>query len=104
MIKQFLYLIVGFTLSVTLFSCATKQAQVKIDSSSVSPGSQVTMKGKQLALAGTAIAVGQRLPDTHLVDAKTMTAVNLNDYIGSVLFLSVVPSIDTKVCEAQTHF
>jgi thiol peroxidase len=35
---------------------------------------------------------------------KTMKEVDLNDYRGSVLFLSIVPSIDTKVCEAQTHF
>jgi thiol peroxidase len=33
-----------------------------------------------------------------------MSAVNLNDYNGKVLFLSIVPSIDTKICEAQTHY
>jgi len=33
-----------------------------------------------------------------------MKEVDLNDYRGSVLFLSIVPSLDTKVCEAQTHF
>ena len=104
MIKHRRHLMVAFSLWTLLFSCATKPPQMTMDPGSVSPGSQVTMKGKQLALAGTPIAVGQRLPDTDLVDAKTMTAVNLNDYDGSVLFLSVVPSIDTKVCEAQTHY
>lgn len=39
-----------------------------------------------------------------LVDKKTMKDVDLNDYRGSVLFLSIVPSIDTAVCEAQTHY
>ena len=44
------------------------------------------------------------MPNTSLIDAQTMQPVNLNDYHGSVLFLSIVPSIDTKVCEAQTHY
>lgn len=53
---------------------------------------------------GTAIEIGQPLPVTSLVDAKTMNEVNLADLRGKVLFLSIVPSIDTKVCEAQTHY
>jgi len=75
-----------------------------IDSGSVTPGTQVAKKGTPLALAGTGIEIGQRLPDSSLVDAATMQPVNLNDYRGKVLFLSIVPSIDTKVCEAQTHY
>ena len=35
---------------------------------------------------------------------QTMKTIDLNDYQGSVLFLSIVPSIDTKVCEEQTHY
>jgi thiol peroxidase len=34
----------------------------------------------------------------------TMKDVDLSQEKGSVLFLSIVPSVDTKVCEAQTHF
>ena len=104
MTKQILYLIVGFTLSIFLISCGAKQAHIIVDPGSVPPGSQVSKKGEKLSLIGSAIEVGQRLPVTNLVDAKTMTAVNLNDYNGTVLFLSIVPSIDTKVCEAQTHY
>jgi len=63
----------------------------------------VSKKGAALPLTGTAIEIGQQLPETKLVDMKTMKEVDLNDYQGSVLFLSIVPSIDTKVCEAQTH-
>ena len=105
MTKQSLFLVVaGLTLSLLLTACGTKQAHIVIDSGSVLPGSQITKKGEKLSLTGTAIEVGQRLPVTNLVDAKTMTSVNLNDYSGKVLFLSIVPSIDTKVCEAQTHY
>ena len=68
------------------------------------PGTQVSKKSAVLPLTGNAIEIGQQLPETRLVDMKTMKELDLNDYRGSVLFLSIVPSIDTKVCEAQTHF
>ena len=68
------------------------------------PGTQVSKQGEILALAGTGIQVGQKLPTTNLVDAATMKPVNLSEQKGSVLFVSIVPSIDTKVCEAQTHY
>ncbi|MBA3037203.1 MAG: thiol peroxidase [Desulfobacterium sp.] len=102
--RQIINFVVGVTLLVLFFSCAKKQADMPIDTVSVSPGSQVKMKGEPLSLIGNAIEVGKQLPDTSLVDAKTMNSVNLNDYKGAVLFLSIVPSIDTKVCEAQTHY
>jgi len=104
MFKQKLFFLVILSLTLLLSACTTKQSPVAIDSNSVAPGTQVTKKGETLALAGTGIEVGQRLPDSNLVDAATMQAVNLNDYQGSVLFLSIVPSIDTRVCEAQTHY
>jgi thiol peroxidase len=34
----------------------------------------------------------------------TMKEVNLSKERGSVLFLSIVPSLDTPVCEEQTHY
>jgi thiol peroxidase len=83
---------------------ATKQTPLTIDSESVAPGTQVARQGEKLALTGTGIEVGQRLPATSLIDAATMKPVNLSDNRGSVLFLSIVPSIDTKVCEEQTHY
>ena len=104
MFKQILFFLAGFSLTLILSACTAKQPPITVDSNSVVPGTQVTKKGKVLALAGTGIEVGQKLPDTSLVDASTMRAINLNDYSGSVLFLSIVPSIDTKVCEAQTHY
>jgi thiol peroxidase len=104
MFKYKMFFFLGLSLTLLLSACATKQSPLTIDSDSVVPGTQVTKKGEKLALAGTGIEVGQRLPDTNLIDAATMKAVNLSDYQGSVLFLSIVPSIDTKVCEAQTHY
>lgn len=86
-----------------LGACSAKQ-QIIFDSGSVPPGSAVTKNGEKLSLTGSSIEIGSRLPTTNLVDAKTMTSVNFDDYKGKVLFLSIVPSIDTKVCEAQTHY
>jgi len=102
--KQIFFFWAGLSMVLFLNSCSTKPSSLVIDTASVAPGTQVARKGVELALTGTAIKVGQRMPDTSLVDAATMQDVNLKDYRGSVLFLSIVPSIDTKVCEAQTHY
>lgn len=93
----------GLALALALGACNGQQASVPVDSKSAVPGTEVSRQGEKLALTGTGIEVGKKLPDTGLVDAATMKAINLNDYRGSVLFLSIVPSIDTKVCELQTH-
>ena len=103
MIKQFFLFLVVLTLSL-LGACTAKQTNLPIDTSSAVPGTQVAKQGQELALTGTGIAVGQKLPASALIDAATMKPVNLNDYQGSVLLLSIVPSIDTKVCEAQSHY
>ena len=102
MSRKILSMTVGIILAAFLTACATKP-DIIINTESVSPGTQVSKKGSALPLTGTAIEIGQQLPETKLVDMNTMKEVDLNDYRGSVLFLSIVPSIDTKVCEAQTH-
>ena len=104
MFKQIYFFSMWLTLALLLNACKTQQAPIAIDKNSVIPGTQVSRQGEKLALTGTGIKVGQKLPDTSLVDAATMETVNLDNYRGSVLFLSIVPSIDTKVCEAQTHY
>ena len=104
MIKKYTHTAAAVIVGLLLTACATNQSSIVVDTESVLPGTQVAKKGQNLPLTGTAIEIGQRLPETELVDMKTMNAIDLNDYRGSVLFLSIVPSIDTKVCEAQTHF
>ena len=89
-------------LAVTL-GCAT-QAKPPVDRVSVDPGSSVSFRGNRLALLGTPLSVGNPLPSVPLVDAMTMKEVDLSKERGKVLFLSIVPSVDTKVCEAQTHY
>jgi thiol peroxidase len=52
---------------------------------------------------GSPTSVGKPLPSVEVIDSMTMKGVDLSGERGSVLFLSIVPSLDTPVCEEQTH-
>jgi thiol peroxidase len=58
--------------------------------------------GKPLALLGHPIAVGEKAPDFTAFDAH-MQPVRLADYAGKVVVITSFPSVDTKVCAAQTR-
>jgi thiol peroxidase len=87
-----------------LLGCASVKTKLPMDQSSVEPGSSVTFRGEQSKLIGTPLSVGKPLPSAKLVDAMTMKEVDLSQERGSVLFLSIVVSVDTPVCEEQTHY
>ena len=84
--------------------CAAGGPQLPVEKGSSSPGGSITKGGQSVKLLGKPIAVGDSLPSVPLVDAATMKPVDLSTMKGSVLFLSIVPSIDTTVCEEQTHY
>ena len=66
-------------------------------------GFQVTMGGKSLTLLGDSIKVGKPLPEVQLPNTD-LNMVNIGEaFKGKVTIVSIVPSIDTKVCERQTH-
>jgi thiol peroxidase len=92
-----------FLMLLTL-GCVATQPKIPIDLASVQPGTQVAFKGRPIHLLGSPITVGKPLPSVELVDAMSMNTVDLSKERGSVLFLSIVPSLDTPVCEEQTHF
>jgi thiol peroxidase len=98
---KFLFVLFFFTL--LAIGCATTQPKIPVDMVSSQPGTQVTFKGDQVKLLGSPISIGKPLPSVALVDAMTMNDVDLSRERGSVLLLSIVPSLDTPVCEAQTH-
>ncbi len=83
---------------------AADTAAIKVTTETMKPGegSNVTFKGNQLALLGTAIELGKPLPSAMLT-AGDLSGVNLAESKGKPKIISVVPSIDTPVCEAQTH-
>lgn len=84
--------------------CGFSKPDIPIEQGSVTPGTAVHRGEKTFTLIGKPVSLGQPLPPVPLVDAQTMKDVDLSQEKGKVLFLSIVPSIDTKVCEAQTHY
>jgi thiol peroxidase len=60
-----------------------------------------TMKGAPLTLVGPELKVGDAAPDFRLMD-KGLKAVTLKDTGNRVRIISVIPSLDTPVCDAQT--
>ncbi len=89
---------------VLLIGCAQTKPDIPVNQESIEPGSSVARRGQTFKLLGTPIAVGDTLPSVHLRDAMTMKKVDLSTARGSILFLSIVPSLDTPVCDAQTHY
>ena len=61
----------------------------------------ITMKGNPLTLIGHEIKVGDQAPDAVLV-ANDLSEVKLSSFKGKKVILSVVPSLDTPVCDLQT--
>jgi thioredoxin-dependent peroxiredoxin len=86
-----------------LSACAATPPSIPVDRSSVAAGSSVTRGGTTtLHLLGQPLQVGQPLPAVTVVDTH-LQPVDLASLRGEVLVLSIVPSLDTKVCERQTH-
>jgi thioredoxin-dependent peroxiredoxin len=68
-------------------------------------GRTVLFEGKPLALSGTSIKVGDSLREVTLTQTD-LSPIALTDTKGKgkVRIISVVPSLDTPVCEEQTHY
>ncbi len=62
----------------------------------------ITFKGNPVTLLGNEVKVGKKAPDFKVL-ANDLTEVTLADSKGQVRLISVVPSIDTGVCDAQTR-
>ncbi len=60
-----------------------------------------TLKGNPLTLIGPELKPGDKAPDFKVVD-MTLSPVDLEKTGKSVRIFSVVPSLDTPVCDAQT--
>lgn len=62
----------------------------------------ITFKNNPVTLLGNEVKVGDTAPDFTVL-ANDLSPVTLADSKGSVRLISVVPSIDTGVCDAQTR-
>ncbi|MBD2846046.1 thiol peroxidase [Paenibacillus sp. IB182496] len=61
-----------------------------------------TLKGNPITLVGPELKKGDKAPDFQL-NKSLVDVASLKDYAGKVKLVSVVPSIDTGVCDAQTR-
>jgi len=82
------------------------QADLPVDKGTVSPGDGnfVTMKkDTRLPLSGSGVVeIGKPLPSAMVVGGD-LKPVDIGTPTGKVRIISVVPSVDTKTCEKQTH-
>lgn len=62
----------------------------------------VTLKGNPMTLVGDELKVGDAAPEFSL-KANDMSDKSLADYAGKVKLISVVPSLDTPVCDTETR-
>lgn len=62
----------------------------------------ITFKNNPVTLLGNEVKVGETAPDFKVL-ANDLSEVTLADTKGKIRLISVVPSIDTGVCDAQTR-
>lgn len=62
----------------------------------------ITFKGNPVTILGNEVKVGDQAPDFKVL-ANDLSEVTLADTKGQVRLISVVPSLDTGVCDAQTR-
>ncbi len=104
MFSKLRFMLFAFLTLPLIFGCVALRAKTPMESRSNLPGTTVSRGGAPVNLLGTAGTVGQSIPSVKLVDAATLKDVDLAQEKGSLLFLSIVPSLDTPVCEEQTHY
>ena len=63
---------------------------------------QVTFKHEPITLIGTEVKIGDSAPNFTVL-ANDLSPVTLEDSKGKVRLISVVPSLDTGTCDAQTR-
>ena len=62
---------------------------------------QITLKGNPINTCGDLPAVGSKAPDFKLTKSD-LSDVSLGDFAGQKKILSIVPSLDTPVCQTST--
>ena len=63
---------------------------------------EVTMKGNPIDLVGPRLTAGEKAPGFTCV-GKGLSVITLADTAGKTRLFSVVPSLDTPICNIQTH-
>jgi len=111
--KQLIWITLVF-ISTALGSCAGvggqsesgftyKDIQMDTTSARTGQGSTIQFKGNPLPLTGMSIQVGDTLRSVNLAKGD-LSLIDVTDTGRSIRLINVVPSIDTTVCEQQTHY
>lgn len=66
------------------------------------PNRTVLMHGKEVKLYGNELELNTKAPDFTLID-NDLNKVSLQDFGNQVKLISVVPSLDTGICDQQTR-
>jgi thiol peroxidase len=87
---------------IALAGDAVQAIKVNTGNATAGDGNSIQLKGNSMPLRGQAIKVGEPMP-AAMVTAGNLSAVDIAKGSGKVRIISVVPSVDTPTCEAQTH-
>jgi thiol peroxidase len=63
---------------------------------------EITFQGNPLTLLGPKLTVGEAAPD-FVVLQNDLSEAKLSDFSGKTIIISVVPSLDTPVCDMQAR-
>ena len=66
-------------------------------------GNHIRFRGTDLPLSGNTTKIGDSLQSVQ-VTKKDLSLVNLTKPTDTIRIINIVPSLDTKVCEQQTHY
>ena len=80
-----------------------KDIQIDTKSASTGEGSTIQFKGNPLPLSGKSLQVGDTLRSVNLAKGD-LSLIDVTHTEGSVRIINIVPSLDTAVCEQQTHY
>ena len=80
-----------------------KELPVATGNATAGKGHSVTFKDSPFKLDGPGIKVGDKLRNVKVAKGD-LSLINIADTKGKVRIINIVPSLDTVVCEQQTHY
>ena len=102
MLTPLLIILVIFFLAVLFFALYKIDDLKKTEGNMTSERkSAVTFKGNPITLIGPELKAGEKAPNFKVL-AGDLSEVTLDKFKGKTLLISVVPSLDTPVCDMQT--
>ena len=80
-----------------------KEIPIARETAKTGEGSTILFRGTPLPLSGHEVKAGESLRPVPLAKGD-LSLVNIQESNGMVRIINIVPSLDTKVCEQQTHY